>query len=111
MLFRSVEVFTQGVRMAQLDRPYTGWPSSVTLVPANAMHLREHGRITIGGPANLVLFRARKYSELLSRPQTDRVGFPTFYPCPEDSGTDILVHSLVHNFHALVTMPFVDTLI
>ena len=88
-----VEVFTQGVRMAQLDRPYTGWPSSVTLVPANAMHLREHGRITIGGPANLVLFRARKYSELLSRPQTDRVGFPPFYPCPEDSGTDILVHS------------------
>ena len=30
------------------------------------------GRIAVGGPADLVLFRARTWTELLSRPQSDR---------------------------------------
>jgi cytosine deaminase len=68
-----LEVFTQGVRLGHLDRPYSDWPRAVTCHPADAMQLRSHGRISVGGPANLVLFRARRYSELLSRPQIDRV--------------------------------------
>lgn len=64
---------TQSCRMAHLDRPYGDWPQAVTSVPADAMRLREHGRIGVGLPANLVVFRGRRYSELLSRPQHDRV--------------------------------------
>jgi len=37
------------------------------------MHLPQHGRIGVGLPANFVIFRGRRYSELLSRPQYDRV--------------------------------------
>jgi cytosine/creatinine deaminase len=69
-----LEVFNQGVRMAHLDRPIARWPAAVTATPAAAMHLGgSAGRILEGGTADLVLFRARRFSELLSRPQTDRV--------------------------------------
>lgn len=37
------------------------------------MKLPDHGMLRVGGPANLVIFRGRKYSELFSRPQIDRV--------------------------------------
>lgn len=40
---------------------------------ADAMRLPQHGRIGVGLPANFVVFRGRRYSELLSRPQYDRV--------------------------------------
>jgi cytosine deaminase len=68
-----LEVYTQGIRIGQLDRPVGAWPGAVTAVPAAAMHLPQHGVIAKGAPADLVLFRARTYSELLSRPQHDRV--------------------------------------
>lgn len=68
-----LEVFTQSCRMAHLDRPYGDWPQAVTSIPANAMRLPEHGRIGVGLPADFVIFRGRRYSELLSRPQYDRV--------------------------------------
>ncbi|KAL4442940.1 hypothetical protein ABPG77_008431 [Micractinium sp. CCAP 211/92] len=68
-----LEVFTQSCRMAHLDRPYGDWPQAVTSIPADAMHLPEHGRIGVGLPADFVIFRGRRYSELLSRPQYDRV--------------------------------------
>ena len=31
------------------------------------------GTLAVGGPADFVLFRGRRYSELLARPQFDRV--------------------------------------
>lgn len=68
-----LEVFNQGCRMAHLDRPYGDWIRSVTSVPANAMNLNNDCRLKIGGGANFVIFRGRRYSELLSRPQHDRV--------------------------------------
>lgn len=68
-----LEVFTQGVRLAHLDRPIAAWPAAITSVPAAAMKLRHACRIAPGAPADLVMFRARRYSELLSRPQVDRV--------------------------------------
>jgi cytosine deaminase len=37
------------------------------------MGLDGAGRIGVGQVADLVVFRARGYSELLSRPQSDRV--------------------------------------
>ncbi|KAK9842487.1 hypothetical protein WJX81_002358 [Elliptochloris bilobata] len=68
-----LDVFGQACRIGHLDRPYADWPAAVTHVPADAMRLPAHGRISVGGPANLVLLRARAYSEALSRPQADRV--------------------------------------
>jgi cytosine/creatinine deaminase len=37
------------------------------------MGLSDHGTIRVGAPADLVLFRGRTMSELLSRRQHDRV--------------------------------------
>jgi cytosine deaminase len=67
-----LEVFTQAVRIAHLDRPFADWPRAVTATPASVMGLRDRGTIRIGAPADLVLFRARTMSELLSRRQADR---------------------------------------
>ena len=68
-----LEVFREAVRIAHLDRPIGDWPSTVTATPAATMGLAQRGRIAAGMPADLVLFNARGWSELLSRPQADRV--------------------------------------
>jgi cytosine/creatinine deaminase len=67
-----LEVFTQAVRIAQLDAPYGGWCRAVTTTPADLMGINA-GRIGVGLPADLILFKARYYSELLSRSQSDRI--------------------------------------
>ncbi len=85
----------QACRIGHLDRPYADWPAVVTRVPADAMRLPAHGRIAVGGPANLVLLRARAYSEALARPQTDRA-----CPVPDQDrsgkGGCVLWRHLVH---------------
>jgi len=68
-----LEVFTQGVRIAQLDAPYGDWCRVITTTPADLMGLPQVGRIGVGLSADLVLFKARRFSELLSRPQSDRI--------------------------------------
>jgi cytosine deaminase len=68
-----LEVFREAARIAHLDRPVGSWPAAVTRIPAAVMGLRAHGRIAAGAAADLVLFNARGYSELLSRPQSDRI--------------------------------------
>jgi cytosine deaminase len=67
------EVFTQAVRIAQLDAPYSDWCQSVTTIPADLMQLPTCGRIGVGLPADLILFKARYFSELLARSQHDRI--------------------------------------
>lgn len=89
-----LEVFTQSVRMGHLDRPSVGsWPKIVTSIPAAAMGLQgQHGVLRPGGRANFILFRARNYGELLSRPQFDRVvvrdGSVLTEGCPDYSELD-----------------------
>ena len=68
-----MEVFREAVRIGHLDRPVGDWPMAVTRTPATVMDLPEAGVIAPGAPADLVLFRARHWSELLSRPQRERV--------------------------------------
>lgn len=67
-----LEVFREGVRIGQLDVPVGDAPALVTRTPARIMGLEGRGRIAPGALADLVLFRARFWSELLSRPQSDR---------------------------------------
>jgi cytosine deaminase len=68
-----LEVYTQSVRIAQLDTPHGDWCRAITTTPADLMHLPALGRIGVGLPADLILFKARYLSELLSRPQSDRI--------------------------------------
>lgn len=82
-----LEVFTQATRIAHLDRPVEPWPTAITCTPASVMGLAAAGCLRVGAPADLVLFNARGYSELLSRPQSDRLvlragrGIDTMPPC------------------------------
>ncbi len=46
---------------------------AATTTPADIMKLPATGRLARGLPADLVVLRARGYSELLSRRQADRV--------------------------------------
>ena len=69
----ALEVFSQSVKIAQLDHPFGDWASAIALTPADLMGLSTIGRIGVGLPADLVLFKARNYGELLSRSQHDRV--------------------------------------
>ncbi|KDD74274.1 hypothetical protein H632_c1439p0, partial [Helicosporidium sp. ATCC 50920] len=71
-----LEVLAQGVRAAHLDRPLGSWVLAGGQTPARAMRLPGREglcELRLGGPADLVLFRARSYSELFARPQADRV--------------------------------------
>ena len=68
-----LECFRESVRIGHLDHPFGDWVSAVTSAPAEAMGREGGGRIAVGRPADLVLFRGRTYGELLSRPQADRV--------------------------------------
>jgi cytosine deaminase len=67
-----LEVFEQAVRIAHLDTPYGNWINSVTKTAADLMGLPDLGRIRVGLGADLMIFKARYFSELLSRSQRDR---------------------------------------
>ncbi|NEQ43690.1 MAG: cytosine deaminase [Leptolyngbya sp. SIOISBB] len=68
-----LEVLTQSARIAHLDRPIGDWPLTITRTPADLMGLTNAGRIGLGQPADLILFKARSFNELFARPQSDRV--------------------------------------
>jgi cytosine deaminase len=68
-----VEVFREAVRVLHLDHPVASWPRVAAAAPAAAIGRPDRGRIAEGGPADLVLFRARRWDELLARPQSDRI--------------------------------------
>ena len=68
-----LETWREFVRIAHLDLAPGQWAASVTRQPADVMGLDTLGRIEPGARADLVLFRARTVSELLARPQSDRI--------------------------------------
>jgi cytosine/creatinine deaminase len=68
-----IEVFREATRIAHLDHCERPWIGAVTATPAEVMGLKGRGRITVGGPADLIVTRARTFNELLARPQTDRI--------------------------------------
>ncbi|API55550.1 cytosine deaminase (plasmid) [Rhizobium leguminosarum] len=68
-----VEVFREAVRILHLDHPLDTAARVVTTSPAAIVGRTDKGRIAAGAPADLVLFSARRWSEFLSRPQSDRV--------------------------------------
>lgn len=68
----ALEVFREATRVAHLDHPFGDWPKAITATPASVMGI-DAGRLRVGGKADFVLFKARSWTELLSRPQADRI--------------------------------------
>jgi cytosine deaminase len=71
-----MEVLREGARILHFDHPQTEawlWARMVGADAAAIAGFDYTAEITPGAPADLVLFRARSWTELLSRPQSDRV--------------------------------------
>jgi cytosine/creatinine deaminase len=67
-----LEVWREAIRILHLDHPIGPWATALFTAPAAVMGLRDAGRLTIGAPADMILTKARSYTELFARPQTDR---------------------------------------
>ena len=67
-----LEVFTQSARIGHLDHPIADWPRAVTSAPAEMMGLESLGQIGEGLSADIVVFKARSFNELIARGQSDR---------------------------------------
>ena len=65
-------MFREATRILHLDHSPVAWLRAVATTPADVMSLPAHGRILAGGPADLILTRARSLNEFLSRPWADR---------------------------------------
>jgi cytosine/creatinine deaminase len=89
-----IEVFTQAVRIAHLDSPLGGWARAITATPAKIMETDVGGLLGLGRNADLIVFRARSWSELLSRPGGPRVvirgGRPVTDALPDYRELDML---------------------
>jgi cytosine deaminase len=66
------EVYAQSVRLAHFDAPLADSVRLVTSTAADLVGRPESGRVVPGAPAHLVVFAARSFSELLSRPSGPR---------------------------------------
>jgi cytosine deaminase len=66
-----MEVWREGARILHLDHPAEPWASALFTAPAQAMGI-EAGTLRVGASADMILTRARSYTELLARPHVDR---------------------------------------
>jgi cytosine/creatinine deaminase len=67
-----LEVWREGVRILHLDHPTGSWAPVVLSAPAEALSMKEHGALSLGAPADMILTKARSFTELFARPQADR---------------------------------------
>ncbi|MEI8144913.1 MAG: cytosine deaminase [Alphaproteobacteria bacterium] len=67
-----LEVYRAATRILHFDHPVADWPAAITRTPADACGFTGHGVIKAGAGADLVLFRGRTWTELLSRPESNR---------------------------------------
>jgi cytosine/creatinine deaminase len=68
-----LEVYRMATRILHFDHPVGDWPQAVTSTPAKVMRLDGFGTLAAGGAADFVLFKGRSWTELLSRPESDRI--------------------------------------
>jgi cytosine deaminase len=59
------------LKIAHLDHPLGDWIRAATETPAAIMGI-DRGVLKPGAPADLLVLKARNYSEMLSRSQFDR---------------------------------------
>jgi cytosine/creatinine deaminase len=67
-----LEVLREATRIGHLDHSAPDWVQSVLANPARACGF-DAPSLLAGAPADLVILKARDWSELLSRPQSDRI--------------------------------------
>ena len=67
-----LEVWREGVRILHLDYPYADWAPAVRANPARAMGLELEG-LCPGAAADMIIVRARDFTELFARPHADRL--------------------------------------
>ena len=67
-----LEVMREATRIAHLDHSRADWPKAFLTNPARACGFAAPG-LAPGAPADLVICRARNWSELFARPQSDRI--------------------------------------
>ncbi|MDO6616609.1 MULTISPECIES: cytosine deaminase [Pacificibacter] len=91
-----VEVYRMATRVLHLDHPVGQWPAAMTAAPARVMGIAPP-TIAAGAPADMIMFRARSWTELLSRPQSDRIvlrdGTQIDTTLPDYSDLDALMES------------------
>ncbi|TIP23216.1 MAG: cytosine deaminase [Mesorhizobium sp.] len=68
-----LEVYRMATRILHFDHPVGDWPQAVTSTPARVMRLDGFGTLAAGGGADFVVFRGRSWTEMLSRPESDRI--------------------------------------
>jgi len=68
-----LEVYRAATRILHLDHPVADWPAAVASTPAGIMRLQNLGSMKAGGSADFVVFRGRSWTELLSRPEQNRI--------------------------------------
>ncbi|MCO5084825.1 MAG: cytosine deaminase [Rhizobiaceae bacterium] len=68
-----LEVYREATRILHLDHPVGDWPRAAAATPAGIMRLGDAGSLHAGGRADFVIFRGRNWTELLSRPESDRI--------------------------------------
>jgi len=67
-----LEVLREATRIAHLDHSDLDWITGFTTTPESSCGFAPTS-LAPGAPADLVIFRARSWTELLSRPQSDRI--------------------------------------
>ncbi|CDX59164.1 Amidohydrolase 3 [Mesorhizobium plurifarium] len=68
-----LEVYRMATRILHFDHPVGDWPRAVAATPAEVMRLEGAGTLAAGGPADFIVFKGRSWTELLSRPESDRI--------------------------------------
>lgn len=67
-----IEVLREATRIGHLDHSDEDWSRAFTLNPAEACGF-DAPSLATGAPADLVICRARSWTELFARPQSDRI--------------------------------------
>ena len=68
-----LEVYRMATRILHFDHPVGDWPRTIATTPAQIMKIADAGALTAGGRADLVIFKGRSWTELLSRPESERI--------------------------------------
>ncbi|WP_312037268.1 cytosine deaminase [Mesorhizobium caraganae] len=68
-----LEVYRMATRILHFDHPVADWPQAVAATPAKVMRLDGFGMLAAGGSADFIIFKGRSWTELLSRPESDRI--------------------------------------
>ncbi|UCI23269.1 cytosine deaminase [Mesorhizobium sp. B2-8-5] len=68
-----LEVYRMATRILHFDHPVGDWPRAVAATPAEVMRLDGAGVLAAGGSADFIVFKGRNWTELLSRPESDRI--------------------------------------